>query len=302
MARYRSTKCSAENTLKEVCSQFFGDTPVITLFRANPQPEPCPFRGPFNFTYENYRGSCKTRISTGDFCVSSSKLKLNYQSCPETYLSESKVEFIECVARWTSDRYNFFAGKLLGKSSFSEADNFRCFTYELSPRGGVVSISADASCQELTDIDTAAVRLEFQNEHYPTAQCSFMHWLVQKHNEKNRPRLWESLHSTETYHFQRHELVVYDTNSRSNTSISTCIQADNFGAMSQFVLYTVNGCDHGYTCMKVYRRTPYVIEILQGSLATVPYLACTKEYFDESSSVIGTYLGTYNVEYGTCYE
>ncbi|CAG7820560.1 unnamed protein product, partial [Allacma fusca] len=59
------------------------------MFRLDPVPIECPFRGPFTFTYNRGHGDCRHPVSTIDSCLHSSHLLLNYQACPDVPGTES---------------------------------------------------------------------------------------------------------------------------------------------------------------------------------------------------------------------
>ncbi|KRZ13545.1 hypothetical protein T11_10630 [Trichinella zimbabwensis] len=291
----KETPCGMEGSLEEVCGRLLGDTPLITMFRLNARPEACPISEPINFTYMTYKSVCSTHYSTGVTCASESKLRFFYAACPESYVSDSKVEDIECLGSWNNEGHNYFAGKLLGKSAYLDSENFRCFIYDMKSHGGQLGISADSGCMELTDMENAVIRLDIKIESNPAAQCIFPHWLVHKRGQVDAKKIWQSLTDDVFYKFYINEMVAQDEND-FNLSRSLCIETENYGIMDQFVLYSINDCEHGYQCMKIYKRNSMIIEIMRGYLAPTAFQACNEHYFSQKRIPFETLINTDQVK------
>lgn len=81
--------CQSREVLPTLCSLITGDALLYSMFRENATPVPCPFRGPFTFTYNRGHGECKSPVSSIDTCTEESRLLLIYQACPDIEGSES---------------------------------------------------------------------------------------------------------------------------------------------------------------------------------------------------------------------
>ncbi|KAL1230554.1 Ras-related protein [Trichinella pseudospiralis] len=125
--------------------------------------------------------------------------------------------------------------------------------YDMKSHGGQLGISADSGCMELTDMENAVIRLDIKIESNPAAQCIFPHWLVHKRGQVDAKKIWQSLTDDVFYKFYTNEMVAQDEND-FNLTRSLCIETENYGIMDQFVLYSINDCEHGYQCMKIYKR------------------------------------------------
>lgn len=81
--------CHNRESLPTLCSLITGDALLYSMFRENAAPVPCPFRGPFTFTYNRGHGECRSPVSSIDTCTEDSRLLLSYQACPDVHASES---------------------------------------------------------------------------------------------------------------------------------------------------------------------------------------------------------------------
>uniref|UniRef100_A0A915Q7W6 DUF7042 domain-containing protein n=1 Tax=Setaria digitata TaxID=48799 RepID=A0A915Q7W6_9BILA len=135
---------NSNNDIDNVCRfAFRGDTRMKTLFRSDAKSEQCPFQPPFNFTYAIQDGSCTSRISSVTSCSGYGKYRFHYEACPELPNTETHVDELECIAHWNSFGIDFFA------------------IHQKTPLGGHMGISADSSCDELTDLTYASTRIDY---------------------------------------------------------------------------------------------------------------------------------------------
>lgn len=81
--------CHSRELLPSLCGLITGDALLYSMFRENAVPIPCPFKGPFTFTYNRGHGECRYPVSSIDTCIEESKLLLSYQACPDVHGSES---------------------------------------------------------------------------------------------------------------------------------------------------------------------------------------------------------------------
>lgn len=85
--------CHERDSLPTLCRMITGDALLYSMFREGALPVPCPFRGPFTFTYNRGHGECKNPVSSIDICTEDSRLLLSYQACPDVYGTESTGKF-----------------------------------------------------------------------------------------------------------------------------------------------------------------------------------------------------------------
>uniref|UniRef100_T1JNW2 DUF7042 domain-containing protein n=1 Tax=Strigamia maritima TaxID=126957 RepID=T1JNW2_STRMM len=83
-------------TLETLCGKINGDATLFSMFRANAEPEGCPFHGTFTFSYSRGLTECRNPISSVDSCTEDSRLLFRYQACPDVTGSESTGKRLSC--------------------------------------------------------------------------------------------------------------------------------------------------------------------------------------------------------------
>ncbi|CAH1973989.1 unnamed protein product [Acanthoscelides obtectus] len=150
----QSAYCHGREALPSLCAMITGDALLYSMFRETAVSIPCPFRGPFLFSYNRGHGECRQPLSNIDACADESRLLLSYQACPDVHGSESAVEELECLAVWKEGSSRYLVGKLHHNHATSNEDRFRCFVYEKAAEGEDdvdyrVAQSGDATCNGL---------------------------------------------------------------------------------------------------------------------------------------------------------
>lgn len=87
------TTGSSEPSLLTQCSTLTSDATLISLFRSNAAPLPCPIKGPLEFTYSQGEGECNWPRSRAEACTQDSRLLLRYQACANVHSSESVGQY-----------------------------------------------------------------------------------------------------------------------------------------------------------------------------------------------------------------
>ncbi|VDK47965.1 unnamed protein product [Anisakis simplex] len=156
-----------DKNIAAACRRSFrGDAPMTTLFRVNASSERCPFEAPLNFTYLVTDGPCTSRTSTVTVCANPHRYRFQYQACPEIAHTETHAEHIECIAKWNSFGIEYFSAKITNGITPNPSSRFRCIIHERASSGGRMGISADASCNELTDISFANTILKYKQDEW----------------------------------------------------------------------------------------------------------------------------------------
>jgi len=100
MQRYTSllllaycTSDSPEPSLPTQCGTLTSDATLVSLFRSNAAPLPCPIKGPLEFTYSQGEGECNSPRSRAEACTQDSRLLLRYQACANVHSSESVGQY-----------------------------------------------------------------------------------------------------------------------------------------------------------------------------------------------------------------
>lgn len=79
-----------ENSLEDLCNEIPGDAVLMSMFRMDGAPVPCPFKNPpFTLIYNRGYGDCSQPASRADACTVDTRLVLRYQACPDIIGTEA---------------------------------------------------------------------------------------------------------------------------------------------------------------------------------------------------------------------
>uniref|UniRef100_A0A8R1TMA6 Uncharacterized protein n=1 Tax=Onchocerca volvulus TaxID=6282 RepID=A0A8R1TMA6_ONCVO len=272
--QYKQSECieqyeSSNDDIDAICrSAFRGDTPMKTLFRSDAKSEQCPFEPPFNFTYAVQDGSCTSRVSSVTVCPRYGRYRFRYEACPELPNYETHADELECIAHWNSFGVEFFAVRITNSSITGSNIIFRCLIHQRTAFGGRMGISADSSCNELTDLTYASTRIEYMQGSSLKSRCYFPSFLRHSHNFK-----WISMITGSMNYFYSDKWI--ETMNGVNHTISQCLKMENIGNVRKMVVYkTTPQCTNGYQCIKMKRRHKNIIEITYDKLMDEMPVSC----------------------------
>ncbi|XP_071050667.1 uncharacterized protein [Onthophagus taurus] len=284
--QYKETFCQGREALPTLCSLITGDALLYSMFRENANPVPCPFKGPFTFTYNRGHGECKSPVSSIDTCTDDSRLLLSYQACPDVHGSESTVEELECLAVWKEGNSRYLVGKVHHSHATSNEDRFRCFVYEkasstMEAADGVdyrIAQSGDATCNGLASAMEGSRTMTLKKA--PSLnKCRFPSWIANYNH-------WHTLDFSYTYSFHHRNSTLRITNTSSLEMKIVCAQVKHVTRDESFVqllTHFTTGCQSGYTCMSFYRRDSHVMEVQIGSQTKRQEDACTTLHFNKTT-------------------
>ncbi|KAG5895130.1 hypothetical protein JTB14_008565 [Gonioctena quinquepunctata] len=293
--QYKETYCHSREALPTLCGSITGDALLYSMFRENAVPIPCPFRGPFTFTYNRGHGECRSPVSSIDVCLEESKLLLSYQACPDVHGSESAIEELQCLASWKEGSSRYLVGKLHHGHATSNEDRYRCFVYEkastsLEDMGGVdyrVAQSGDATCNGLFSATEGSKTMTLKKAP-PSTKCRFPFW-ISSYNH------WHTLDYSATYSFHHRNSTLRITNSSGMDMKVVCIQLKQSTRDENAVVLVTHftmGCQNGYMCMAFYRRDSHIMEVQIGLQTNRREDACGDQYFEKGSSPYVTLVTT----------
>ncbi|KAM3720086.1 hypothetical protein ACO02O_00023 [Dirofilaria immitis] len=273
--QYKQSECikqyeNSNDNIDVICRfAFRGDTPMKTLFRNDAKPEQCPFEPPINFTYAIQDGSCTSRVSSVTVCPEYGKYRFQYEACPELPNYETHVDELKCIAHWNSFGVEFFAVHIT-KSSINRSNiTFRCLIHQKTAFGGLMGVSADSSCNELTDLTYAGTRIEYIQGSSLKSRCNFPSFL--RHNRSFGK--WISMATNSMNYFYSDKWI--ETINGTNHSISQCLKMENIGNVRRMVVYkTTPQCTNGYQCIKMKRRHKNIVEITYDKLMDKMPVSC----------------------------
>ncbi|CAG9859591.1 unnamed protein product [Phyllotreta striolata] len=284
--QYKETYCHSRELLPSLCGLITGDALLYSMFRENAVPIPCPFKGPFTFTYNRGHGECRYPVSSIDTCIEDSKLLLSYQACPDVHGSESAIEELQCLALWKEGSSRYLVGKIYHSHVTSNEDRYRCFVYEkASPSSETadpveyrVAQSGDATCNGLFSAIEGSRTMTLKRAP-PLNRCRFPYWIA----GSNR---WHSLDYSSTYSFHHKNSTLRITNSTGIDMKIVCVQMKQSSRDESAVVLVTHftmGCQNGYVCMAFYRRDANVMEMQMGTQTNRREDACNSNFFDKNS-------------------
>ncbi|XP_056638629.1 uncharacterized protein LOC130446404 [Diorhabda sublineata] len=300
--QYKETYCHSREVLPTLCGLITGDALLYSMFRENAVPIPCPFRGPFTFTYNRGHGECKYPVSSIDACIEESKLLLSYQACPDVHGSESAIEELQCLASWKEGSSRYLVGKIHHSHVTSNEDRYRCFVYEKtgSPSGATddvdyrVAQSGDATCNGLFSA-TEGSRTMTLKKALPVNKCRFPSWIANSNH-------WHTLDYSSTYSFHHKNSTLKITNATGIDMKVICVQLKQTTRDENAVILVTHftmGCQNGYICIAFYRRDLSVMEMQMGTPTNRREDACNSNFFDKLSLPFVTLVST-SVETQNC--
>ncbi|KAK0393491.1 hypothetical protein QR680_000238 [Steinernema hermaphroditum] len=267
--RYKSTSCLAERDSSSLdvaylCRNFFrGDTPMVTLFRADAKTEECGLVTPANLTYQTPTGHCTSRISSLTECSSTNRFRITYQACPEVPHSETHGVEFRCIGSWSSFGQKFTAIKIVNQLGVPTSATYRCLIHEQQSAHGRIGISADSSCQELTQLSSASTIITYKADAKVIPFCKFPHF---------HKRPWQSIVTEHNHTFDDGEWL--ETWGDKVYARSLCIQHEDYGHMQKFVVFVKRNCDLGYQCVKIIKRKHHIIDVIRGPLMAYESGSC----------------------------
>lgn len=222
--QYKESFCftyGRHRNLRDVCAEMNGDASLYSLFRVNTPPVPCPFTGPFKFTYSRGSGECREPMSSVESCTDDSHLLFRFQACADVSGSESRVEELSCLGEWKEGSLRYLVGRMTHPAAKSDEDIFRCFVLEKNKKSNdsySLAQSGDATCDGLSSAIEGSRTMKLTKTPAITASCTFPKWLT-------GPRHWKTLEGSKILDFSRNSsFIVYDTDSAAKLRIATCVR------------------------------------------------------------------------------
>lgn len=311
--QYKEAFTDRSESLETLCSFITGDDPLFSMVRVNATPVPCPFKGPYQFTYyRGYSPECENPPSTIDACTDDWRLQLRFQACPDVIGSESTVEELVCLATWKEGSMHYLVGQLerkIPKMATTAEDKYRCFVYEkrkgdFDGHTGTFHLaqSGDATCNGLQTIEgSRTLKLTKIAVHPTTTEfasvgCTYPSWMT------DVARQWHTLDWRRTYTFGHHNATLRVTNASGilemraicaatsgGSGDSSAVDDETSGVLKQkrdvtLVVHATEGCNVGYICMIFYQRTHHVVELQMSNFSENTDDVCSPSTFDRSST------------------
>ncbi|XP_076353236.1 uncharacterized protein LOC143248619 isoform X2 [Tachypleus tridentatus] len=272
--QYRETFCEKHHSLDDACAKLSVDAHLHSMFRVNAAPVPCPFRGPFTFSYSRGHGECNYPVSTIDPCTDDSKLLFRFQACVDVLKSESSEEELTCVATWKEGSAHYLVGKLVNKKnyriSYKDEDTYRCFIYDSLPDSYILSQSADATCDGLVSPREGYRTLRLTQSGYPDIKCQFPRWVTAHHR-------WHTLDDSKSYifsHWNSSFRISHRDPAYEDSKVTCTEEVVHTSNKTVVVAYSSSGCNNGFVCLSFHRRDKHITELQIGSFVRRAEDAC----------------------------
>ncbi|KFM77197.1 hypothetical protein X975_20659, partial [Stegodyphus mimosarum] len=303
--QYKETHCSnlpQHKNLENLCSEINGDALLYSMFRFNTPAVPCPFKGSYVFSYSRGHGECAYPESTVDSCTDDSHLLLRFQACADVIGSESRTEELVCLATWKEGSTRYLVGKLEHRVAKADEDKFRCFVYEQTEDGNgyLVAQSGDATCDGLFTPLEGSRTMRLMKANHPHSRCHYPSWFTEF-------RHWRGLDGRLAYDISHKNGSYRVSNATTGDVVMrvVCTEVTHAvysslappsttapsagGVYAQYVVHVTYGCNSGYTCLRIHKRAPHVVELqMKKHLSPLATEACMGINFDMNQSEIVT--------------
>ncbi|KJH49476.1 hypothetical protein DICVIV_04413, partial [Dictyocaulus viviparus] len=175
---------------------------------------------------------------------------------------------VECIASWHSLGHIFFAARIGNE----RGESYRCFIVDRMGTSGRIGISADASCQELTDISSATMTLQYKQDHEIHPQCNFPDYL--QANFGGILQSWESIADGKRNVIQNGYWI--SSYKARNDSIWMCLESQLIDNVVAIRAHIRRGCQTGYQCLQFHRRAPHMVQLSFGKVTFNEYEDCSE--------------------------
>lgn len=264
--QYKETFCfpnprNNPRRLRDVCSEINGDASLYSLFRLDTPTIPCPFNGPFKFSYSRGHGECQEPMSSIESCVDSTRLLFRFQACADVIGSESRNEELSCYGEWKEGSTRYLVGKMSHRITRTDEDKFRCFVFERPSHGKsgdgeetviesanegyLLAQSGDATCDGLSSVYEGSRTMKLTQSSSVTGFCDFP-------SEVTTSKYWKYL--DEIYDFSKNStLRVYNSTTAEILRTITCVrreatssspsdeESSENSSFTEYVVHSVSG-------------------------------------------------------------
>ncbi|XP_070195691.1 uncharacterized protein [Littorina saxatilis] len=300
LLQYKESFCVSDNKIDTVCGAITGDFELHTIVKVTGQPVPCPFQGPYTFSYTNHTvKECSEPLSEMHACADKSRFIFSYKKCKGQPTTQDVELSFQCMARWNNGD-DFLYGKF---SVFGRPDKdrlYRCFMYSLYGTRGEMSMSQDATCQGLNSpsFGISTFDLSHPVDDWPRPTCTFPEWLARSGSWRDAAGKWrldiESGKEELALHDLLHPDFLVPGEQASETRLrAICIDVrmDKPRTLSvslreaHVLTYATNdSCKSEHRCFRFKQRADQVFEMQIGDATDDTYLACEDRYFSESET------------------
>ncbi|XP_076439835.1 uncharacterized protein LOC143279665 [Babylonia areolata] len=302
LLQYKESFCDNDDNIDKVCGTITGDFQLHTIVKVSGNPIPCPFQGPYTFSYTNESvESCKDPPSEIHACADKSKFIFRYKRCKRMPHTQDIELSFQCMAMWFNGEY-FLYGKFSSTGRQVIKKMYRCFMYILYGTRGDMSMSQDATCQGLSSprFGMNTFELIHRVDQWPRPSCVFPNFLWRSGAWRDVGGEWRMTVEANNEELAIHTLIHPDFLTPGEKTPETQLRArcldqvlDEATPMSpalrevHVLTYATNhSCESSYRCVRLKQRADQVFEMRIGDATDDTYLACQDAFFTNSETRI----------------
>ncbi|GFO03706.1 hypothetical protein PoB_003021100 [Plakobranchus ocellatus] len=176
LLQYKISYCGVSHRLEDVCDSIENDAMLHTMVKENGDPIPCPFQGPWEFSYTDWsHEECDSPRSDIAACADESKSQINFRKCPRLSHTFDRSENIQCLATWYNGHDHFLYAKFTSSDMTTGESPYRCFMYTVTGAQGKMAMSTGPACKDMqnSEIGPVVFKLYFRRDMWPQPGFKF---------------------------------------------------------------------------------------------------------------------------------
>lgn len=292
LLQYKESFCVPDDNLATVCSSITPDFTLHTMVKVSGQPIPCPFQGPYLFTYTNGSSEeCKEPLSEIQACADRSRFIFSYRRCKGMAHTHDIRQTFQCLATWENGMDQLLYGRFTGHGHPDQTRMYRCFLYSKNGMRVVMTMSADATCLGLSspELGMNSFSMQFRKDEWPEPDCEFPSWLARNSTWREVAGAWRLGVAGDGQELVLHDLLDPDFLTPGEMAVLRlrCLHLKDHNPHNEEHLLTFainDSCVSTYRCVRIKQRAEQVFELKIGEATDDTYLGCEDSFFSGSTT------------------